>query len=159
MARRIYLFLLVCFCASHALAADTLYQGGDSLNSTNTLVSKNGLFTLGFTILGSAESNASYLEIWYNNDTSHPFWLANRNKSTVENSGVLPLEQVQRNMLMKSQSPPSGEVTRAEHGVDKKELVSGKEEEEHGEDEGRGKFMACGVPFERRKGRDNRRKT
>jgi len=51
MARRIYRFLLFCFCASHVLAADTLYQGGDSLNSSNTLVSKNGLFTLGFTRL------------------------------------------------------------------------------------------------------------
>lgn len=43
-----------------------------------------------------------------------------------------------------------------------KELVSGKEEEEeeeeHGEDEGRDKFMACGVPLERREGRDNRRR-
>ncbi|KAJ6752339.1 hypothetical protein OIU85_002741 [Salix viminalis] len=94
MARRIYLFLLVCFCASHALAADTLYQGGDSLNSSNTLVSKNGLFTLGFTSLGSAESSAGYLGIWYknNNDTSHPFCLANRKKSTGENSGVLAID-------------------------------------------------------------------
>ncbi|KAJ6313993.1 hypothetical protein OIU78_017612 [Salix suchowensis] len=92
MARRIYLFLLVCFCASHALAADTLYQGGDSLNSTNTLVSKNGLFTLGFTRLGSAESNASYLGIWHDNDTSHPVWLANRDKPVADNSGVLALD-------------------------------------------------------------------
>ncbi|KAJ6752338.1 hypothetical protein OIU85_002740 [Salix viminalis] len=77
MARRIYRFLLVCFCASHALAEDTLYQGGDSLNSSNTLVSKNGLFTLGFTSLGSAESSASYLGIWY--------------KPVADNSGVLAL--------------------------------------------------------------------
>ncbi|XP_073266720.1 G-type lectin S-receptor-like serine/threonine-protein kinase At1g67520 isoform X3 [Populus alba] len=92
MARRIYRFLLFCFCASHVLAADTLYQGGDSLNSSITLVSKNGLFTLGFTRLGSAESNASYLGIWYNNDTSHPFWLANRGKPIADNSGVLAID-------------------------------------------------------------------
>ncbi|KAG6794083.1 hypothetical protein POTOM_003316 [Populus tomentosa] len=92
MARRIYRFLFFCFCASHVLAADTLYQGGDSLNSSNTLVSKNGLFTLGFTRLGSAESNASYLGIWYNNDTSHPFWLANRGKPIADNSGVLAID-------------------------------------------------------------------
>ncbi|KAG6790684.1 hypothetical protein POTOM_006847 [Populus tomentosa] len=42
MARKIYRFLLFCFCASHVLAADTLYQGGDSLNSSNTLVSLSG---------------------------------------------------------------------------------------------------------------------
>ncbi|KAF9667032.1 hypothetical protein SADUNF_Sadunf16G0290600 [Salix dunnii] len=89
---RSYRFLLVCFCASHALAADTLYQGGDSLNSSNTLVSENGLFTLGFTWLGSAESNASYLGIWYENESSHPFWLANRDKPIADNSGVLALD-------------------------------------------------------------------
>uniref|UniRef100_A0A6N2KND3 non-specific serine/threonine protein kinase n=1 Tax=Salix viminalis TaxID=40686 RepID=A0A6N2KND3_SALVM len=90
--KRIYRFLLVCFCASHALAADTLYQGGDPLNSFNSLVSKNGLFTLGFTSIGSAESSASYLGIWYNSDSSHPFWLANRDKTIADNSGVLALD-------------------------------------------------------------------
>ncbi|KAL3612712.1 hypothetical protein D5086_003732, partial [Populus alba] len=79
-------FYLFYFCASHALAAGSLYQGGDSLNSSTTLVSKNGLFTLGFTRLGS---DASYLGIWHTNDTSHPFWLANRDKSIADNSGVL----------------------------------------------------------------------
>jgi len=74
------------------LAADTLYQGGDSLNSSNTLVSKNGLFTLGFTRLDSAESNATYMGIWYNNDKSHPFWLANRDKPIADNSGVLAID-------------------------------------------------------------------
>ncbi|XP_061966174.1 G-type lectin S-receptor-like serine/threonine-protein kinase CES101 [Populus nigra] len=95
MASWIYRFLLFCFCASHAWAADILYQGGDSLNSlnsSNTLVSKNGLFTLGFTRLGSAESNARYLGIWYNNNKSHPFWLANRDKPIADNSGVLAID-------------------------------------------------------------------
>jgi len=92
MARKIYRFLLFCFCASHVLEADTLYQGGDSLNSSSTLVSKNRLFTLGFTTVGSAESNARYLGIWYNNDRSHPFWLANRDKPIADNSGVLAID-------------------------------------------------------------------
>ena len=93
MASWIYRFLLFCFCASQALAAaDKLYQGGDSLNSSNTLVSNNGLFTLGYTRLGSTESNARYLGIWYNNDTSHPFWLANRDKPISDTSGVLAID-------------------------------------------------------------------
>lgn len=92
MASRINRFYLFYFCASHALAAGSLYQGGDSLNSSTTLVSKNGLFTLGFTRLGSAESNVSYLGIWYTNDMSHPFWLANRDKSIADNSGVLGID-------------------------------------------------------------------
>jgi len=92
MARKIYRFLLFCFCASHVLEADTLYQGGDSLNSSSTLVSKNEFFTLGFTRVGSAESDASYLGIWYKNDRSHPFWLANRDKPIADNSGVLAID-------------------------------------------------------------------
>eukprot|EP00258_Populus_trichocarpa_P032574 XP_024448593.1 G-type lectin S-receptor-like serine/threonine-protein kinase CES101 [Populus trichocarpa] len=91
MARKIYRFLLFCFCASHVLEADTLYQG-DSLNSSSTLVSKNRLFTLGFKRVGSAESDATYLGIWYNDDTSHPFWLANRDKPIADNSGVLAID-------------------------------------------------------------------
>jgi hypothetical protein len=89
MASRINRFYLFYFCASHALAAGSLYLGGDSLNSSTTLVSKNGLFTLGFTRLGS---DASYLGIWHTNDTSHPFWLANRDKSIADNSGVLGID-------------------------------------------------------------------
>uniref|UniRef100_A0A6N2LE14 Protein kinase domain-containing protein n=1 Tax=Salix viminalis TaxID=40686 RepID=A0A6N2LE14_SALVM len=42
--------------------------------------------------MGSAESSASYLGIWYDNDTSHPFWLANRDKPIADNSGVLALD-------------------------------------------------------------------
>ncbi|XP_011016494.1 PREDICTED: G-type lectin S-receptor-like serine/threonine-protein kinase CES101, partial [Populus euphratica] len=84
------------FCSAYAAITlwqhNTLYQGGDSLNSSTTLVSKNGLFTLGFTRLGSAEPNASYLGISYNNDTSHPFWLANRGKPIADNSGVLAID-------------------------------------------------------------------
>ena len=83
MARRIYRFLLFCFCASHVLSADRLYQGGDSLNSSSTR-----LFTLGFTTLGSA----SYLGIWYDNDISHPFWLANRDKPIADTTGVLAID-------------------------------------------------------------------
>jgi hypothetical protein len=89
MASRINRFYLFYFCASHALAAGSLYLGGDSLNSSTTLVSKNGLFTLGFTRLGS---DASYLGIWHTNDTSHPFRLANRDKSRADNSGVLGID-------------------------------------------------------------------
>jgi len=106
MARRIYRFLLFCLCASHVLAADTLYQGGDSLNYSNTLVSKNGLFTLGFTRLGSAESNATYLGIWYNNDTNHPFWLANRDKPIVDTSGVLAIDGTGNMKLTYSRGDP-----------------------------------------------------
>ncbi|PNT59832.2 hypothetical protein POPTR_001G441040v4 [Populus trichocarpa] len=95
--------MLLCFCflvhecylpwlAGSTDSICSLYQGGDSLNSSTTLVSKNGLFTLGFTRLGSAESNVSYLGIWYTNDMSHPFWLANRDKSIADNSGVLGID-------------------------------------------------------------------
>jgi len=92
LSSKILLIVLVCFCPTFSLAADTLYQGGDALNSSSRLVSKNRLFTLGFVRLGSTEYNASYLGIWYQNDTSHPIWIANRDKPIADDSGVLEID-------------------------------------------------------------------
>uniref|UniRef100_A0A6N2LU68 Receptor-like serine/threonine-protein kinase n=1 Tax=Salix viminalis TaxID=40686 RepID=A0A6N2LU68_SALVM len=89
---KILLIILVCFCPTFSLAADTLYQGGEDLRFPSRLVSKNKLFTLEFVRLGSAESNASYLGICYQNDTGHPIWIANRDKPIADNSGVLEID-------------------------------------------------------------------
>ncbi|KAJ6297868.1 hypothetical protein OIU76_019056 [Salix suchowensis] len=89
---KILLIILVCFCPTFSLAADTLYQGGEALRFSRRLVSKNKLFTLEFVRLGSAESNASYLGICYQNDSGHPIWIANRDKPIADNSGVLEID-------------------------------------------------------------------
>ncbi|KAG5255283.1 G-type lectin S-receptor serine/threonine-protein kinase [Salix suchowensis] len=89
---KILLIILVCFCPTFSLAADTLYQGGEALRFSSRLVSKNKLFTLEFVRLGSAESNASYLGICYQNDSGHPIWIANRDKPIADNSGVLEID-------------------------------------------------------------------
>ncbi|KAJ6752309.1 hypothetical protein OIU85_002712 [Salix viminalis] len=89
---KILLIILVCFCPTFSLAADTLYQGGEALRFPSRLVSKNKLFTLEFVRLGSAESNASYLGICYQNDTGHPIWIANRDRPIADNSGVLEID-------------------------------------------------------------------
>ncbi|KAJ6753512.1 hypothetical protein OIU79_026356 [Salix purpurea] len=89
---KILLIILVCFCPTFSLAADTLYQGGEALRFPSRLVSKNKLFTLEFVRLGSAESNASYLGICYQNDRGHPIWIANRDRPIADNSGVLEID-------------------------------------------------------------------
>ncbi|KAB5521779.1 hypothetical protein DKX38_026098 [Salix brachista] len=89
---KILLIILVCFCPTFSLAADTLYQGGEALRFSSRLVSKNKLFTLEFVRLGSAESNASYLGICYQNDIGHPIWIANRDKPIADDSGVLEID-------------------------------------------------------------------
>ncbi|KAF9667033.1 hypothetical protein SADUNF_Sadunf16G0290700 [Salix dunnii] len=89
---KILLIILVCFCPTFSVAADTLYQGGEALHFSSRLVSKNKLFTLEFVRLGSAESSASYLGICYQNDIGHPIWIANRNKPIADNSGILEID-------------------------------------------------------------------
>ncbi|CAN1226143.1 G-type lectin S-receptor-like serine/threonine-protein kinase CES101 [Linum grandiflorum] len=88
------LFILLCslaivdhFYSSSVLAADTLTQGDPSINSSQILLSRNGFFTLGFQRL----SNATYLGIWYNNDTDSVFWIANRDSPIPDDSGSLSL--------------------------------------------------------------------
>ncbi|CAI0457470.1 unnamed protein product [Linum tenue] len=67
--------VLLCSQIQYSLAAsNTLTQGGPAVNSSTVLVSPNGLFTLGFQRLPSGDT---YLGIWYNNDTSLFFWVAN----------------------------------------------------------------------------------
>ncbi|CAL1402642.1 unnamed protein product [Linum trigynum] len=70
----------------YSLAADTITQGGLALNSSSTLLSRNGLFTLGFQRL---QSNRSFLGIWYANDASALFWVANRSSPVPDDSGDL----------------------------------------------------------------------
>ncbi|CAI0546118.1 unnamed protein product [Linum tenue] len=86
------LLLLLCVQSlrhNYSLAADTLTQGGPALNSSATLLSRNGHFTLGFQRL---VSNFSYLGIWYDNDTSALFWVANRASPIPDDTGALALD-------------------------------------------------------------------
>ncbi|CAL1352587.1 unnamed protein product [Linum trigynum] len=71
-----------------AAATNTLNQG-DVLNSTDHLVSNNGLFVLGF-------MNRSYLGIWFNSSvydsTGHPVWVASRDRPLFQNPGALTID-------------------------------------------------------------------
>ncbi|CAL1391504.1 unnamed protein product [Linum trigynum] len=83
--------LLVLF--PHSLAAtNTLTQGGPTINSSATLVSPNGFFTLGFRPIPSADTNGSYLGIWDNSSNFFP-WIANRDFPILDDSGSLSLDQ------------------------------------------------------------------
>ncbi|CAI0456849.1 unnamed protein product [Linum tenue] len=83
--------LLVLF--PHSLAAtNTLTQGGPAVNSSATLVSPNGFFTLGFRPIPSADTNGSYLGIWDNSSNSFP-WIANRDFPILDDSESLSLDQ------------------------------------------------------------------
>ncbi|XP_021615599.1 G-type lectin S-receptor-like serine/threonine-protein kinase CES101 [Manihot esculenta] len=79
------LLIFSLFIVSHSLTTDTLKQG-DVFNSTHRLVSKNGLFILGF--------SGSYLVINYTNQEKsphHPVWSANRYDPILENTGLLTI--------------------------------------------------------------------
>ncbi|KAF2314722.1 hypothetical protein GH714_030172 [Hevea brasiliensis] len=80
------LLVFSLFFVSHSLTNDTL-NPGDIFNSTHRLISRNGLFTLGF--------SGRYLVINYtdqSNSPKHPVWLANRNTPILENTGLLTID-------------------------------------------------------------------
>ena len=99
---KIFWFISCCLWASHAAAADIINR--DVLNSSASLVSRNGLFTLRFYNLssnGDSKSNYSYLGIFYGNDTNpgKPFWIANRDWPITDNSGALVIDQTGKLMI------------------------------------------------------------
>ncbi|KAJ8749117.1 hypothetical protein K2173_013724 [Erythroxylum novogranatense] len=81
------LLLLLCifsYCVSEASTTDTL-NPGDRLNSSDRLVSPNELFELRF--------DGNFLGIFSGRDYSgHPVWLANRNPTFANDTGVLTLD-------------------------------------------------------------------
>ncbi|KAL6955727.1 hypothetical protein U1Q18_041308 [Sarracenia purpurea var. burkii] len=71
------------------VAGISTLKSGDELNSTDTLVSDGGNFTLGFFTL----TDYSYLGIWYSNDVqARKVWVANANSPIPESSGVLTVD-------------------------------------------------------------------
>ncbi|KAK1375046.1 Receptor-like serine/threonine-protein kinase [Heracleum sosnowskyi] len=71
---------------------------GDQLNITSRLVSEDGNFTLGF--FSIAETNFSYLGIWYTNDDQvRKVWIANRNQPIVDTSATLTIDKTGKLMI------------------------------------------------------------
>ncbi|KAK1582950.1 hypothetical protein Q3G72_019741 [Acer saccharum] len=88
---KIFWFISYCLWASHVAAVDVLNQG-DVLNSSASLVSRNGFFTLKFYNL-SIIDDEWYLSIFYTTGgTEKPCWLANRKKPIKNDSGVLLID-------------------------------------------------------------------
>ncbi|KAF3447843.1 hypothetical protein FNV43_RR08549 [Rhamnella rubrinervis] len=78
---------------SESASSDTLYQG-DSLNSSQTLISSNRYFSLGF-FRTFSYNNDTYLGIKYINDSlSKVLWMANREDPIFNDSGVLTLDSM-----------------------------------------------------------------
>ncbi|CAI9102713.1 OLC1v1001023C2 [Oldenlandia corymbosa var. corymbosa] len=79
--------ILFPICCSQVLPVDgiSIIKPGDQLNSTSTLVSEGGNFTLGFFTI--PETNFSYLGIWYTADYQRrKGWVANPNSPINMNS-------------------------------------------------------------------------
>ncbi|KAK4850781.1 hypothetical protein QYF36_009749 [Acer negundo] len=83
------IFLLFCFSFwIHTAATDVIKQG-DTFNSSASLVSTNGFFTLKFYNLSIDEW---YLSIWFKTDEKKPCWLYNRDRPFKNDSGVLLID-------------------------------------------------------------------
>ncbi|KAK6929073.1 PAN/Apple domain [Dillenia turbinata] len=93
-----FLFGLLCFVELSSLivtAISTITNGG-VLNSSATLVSDGGKFTMGFF---SPIANQTYLGIWYTEDTTTNVWVANPNTPIPNNSGQLQINATGTLML------------------------------------------------------------
>ncbi|CAI0457472.1 unnamed protein product [Linum tenue] len=82
--------ILLLLCSGRSLSANdnALTPGGPAVSSSFSLVSPNGLFTLGFRRV----SSDNYLVICYKNDTNSFFWVANREFPIRDDSGALSLD-------------------------------------------------------------------
>ncbi|TXG66263.1 hypothetical protein EZV62_007538 [Acer yangbiense] len=83
------IFLLFCFSFWVHTAATNILKQGDMLNSSASLVSENGFFTLKFYNLSIDEW---YLSIWFKTDEKKPCWLYNRDRPFKNDSGVLLID-------------------------------------------------------------------
>ncbi|WJX31946.1 receptor protein-tyrosine kinase [Trifolium repens] len=82
-----HLLLLVLFFSKISFATDTITQL-QTLSDGNTLVSKKGVFELGFFNLG--DSTNRYVGIWYKNiPVRRIVWVANRDNPSKDNSSKL----------------------------------------------------------------------
>ncbi|XP_021828590.1 G-type lectin S-receptor-like serine/threonine-protein kinase CES101 isoform X2 [Prunus avium] len=88
-------FSCTMWSACYAANRDTL-KPGDTLNSSDTLVSAMGKFTLSFTALDKGKPNYSYLVLQPSEDII-PFyswiWIANRNTPIMYPTGALTLDR------------------------------------------------------------------
>ncbi|KAI9187005.1 hypothetical protein LWI28_023288 [Acer negundo] len=100
---KIFWFISCCLWASHVAAVDVLNQV-DVLNSSASLVSRNGRFYLRFYNLSSMSdfmSSYSYLGIFYgyNTDRKNLIWIANRDRPITHNSGALVIDETGKLMI------------------------------------------------------------
>ncbi|KAM4102974.1 hypothetical protein ACJW30_06G043800 [Castanea mollissima] len=95
-------FFLFYFVFSHA--ADNITQSQSLSDSEGTtLVSKDGVFVLGF--FSPGDSTNRYLGIWYNNiPIPTAVWVANRRNPITDSSGVLMVNSSGRLVLLKQNS-------------------------------------------------------
>ncbi|CAN1313385.1 G-type lectin S-receptor-like serine/threonine-protein kinase At4g03230 [Linum perenne] len=93
-----------CYLAAAANTLSQLSGGGgvSRINSSTTLVSTNGVFTLAFHRPGSPDSNSTYLGISYKDelDTTTLFWIANRAFPIPDDSGSLILDPTLRSLKL-----------------------------------------------------------
>jgi len=107
MAQSVYtLFIVFLYCIFLMLCSadlDTITSSG-FLNDSQTIVSKNGTFRLGF-FSPDPKSTNCYLGIWFNKVPGKTVvWIANRNRPIKDKSGVLKISDDGNLLLLNGQN-------------------------------------------------------
>jgi hypothetical protein len=94
-----YAYHILIYFSQISLALNTISQSISLTDDGNTLVSKGGIYELGFFTPGN--SNKRYLGIWYKNiPIQTVVWVANRINPINDSSGTLTLNNITGNLVL-----------------------------------------------------------
>ncbi|KAL6624738.1 hypothetical protein ACP70R_032059 [Stipagrostis hirtigluma subsp. patula] len=109
ITRRLLLFLLLShivllssFTVGFATSVTDTLSEGHNITDSETLVSSNGVFTMGF--FSPGVSTYRYLGVWFSVSRDAVCWVANRERPLNSTSGVLVLDTVGRLLLIDGSS-------------------------------------------------------
>ncbi|XP_045800761.1 G-type lectin S-receptor-like serine/threonine-protein kinase At4g27290 isoform X1 [Trifolium pratense] len=94
-----HVYHILIYFSQISLAINSISQSISLIDDGNTLVSKGGIYELGFFTPGN--SNKRYLGIWYKKiPIQTVVWVANRNNPINDSSGTLSLNNITGNLIL-----------------------------------------------------------
>ncbi|WJX73453.1 hypothetical protein P8452_57232 [Trifolium repens] len=118
-----YAYHILIYFSQISLALNTISQSISLTDDGNTLVSKGGIYELGFFTPGN--SNKRYLGIWYKNiPIQTVVWVANRINPINDSSGTLTLNNITGNLVLTQKNNETVVWSTTSNSLRKKSVVA-----------------------------------
>jgi hypothetical protein len=118
-----YAYHILIYFSQISLALNTISQSISLTDDGNTLVSKGGIYELGFFTPGN--SNKRYLGIWYKNiPIQTVVWVANRINPINDSSGTLTLNNITGNLVLTQKNNETVVWSTTSNSLRKKQEIS-----------------------------------